>query len=286
MLLLSYSVSAGQATAIDLALIEPADLAQKQGAWTVLDARPKAEWLAGHIPGSYSFSWEDYTRTDQKGIPYRAWPPRDLANALGEMGIDENTPIIVYGDAEKSWGGEGWTCWALARLGHQGPVRLLSGGIQSWRDRGLPMTAGAKKRAQAPVCYQPTLRPEPDIEASELEEKGASMVLIDTRSTIEWWKGHMPGAIHIPWTDFYGGKDRHPLTPDALRALLKDHGVDTGMPVVYYCTGGVRSGYAWMVHQLSGLPPARNYEGGMEEWKRHTAKLARNVPPVDVIQKR
>jgi thiosulfate/3-mercaptopyruvate sulfurtransferase len=48
----------------------------------------------------------------------------------------------------------------------------------------------------------------------------------------------------------------------------KDHGVDAEKPLVYYCTGGVRSAYAWMVHQLCGLPPARNYGGGMEDWTR------------------
>jgi thiosulfate/3-mercaptopyruvate sulfurtransferase len=50
--------------------------------------------------------------------------------------------------------------------------------------------------------------------------------------------------------------------------LLAKHGVDLRKPVVYYCTGGIRSGYAWMVHTLAGLPNGRNYEGGMEEWKR------------------
>jgi thiosulfate/3-mercaptopyruvate sulfurtransferase len=38
-------------------------------------------------------------------------------------------------------------------------------------------------------------------------------------------------------------------------------------PVVYYCKGGIRSAYAWMVHVLAGFPGACNFEGGMEEWK-------------------
>jgi thiosulfate/3-mercaptopyruvate sulfurtransferase len=36
--------------------------------------------------------------------------------------------------------------------------------------------------------------------------------------------------------------------------------------VVYYCAGGIRSGYAWLIHHLAGLPEAVNFEGGMEEW--------------------
>lgn len=272
-IVLDSSCSAGAAAppAFDLALAEPADLARELDAWTVLDARPKADWTAAHIPGSMSFSWEDYTRTDEKGIPYRILPPAELTSALGKMGIDEKAPLIVYGDADRSWGGEGWTCWVLAWLGHKGPVRLLSGGIQSWRGQGLPVTAGLEEKTRAPLHYQPSLRPELNIRASELQEKGSSIIPIDTRSTFEWWKGHLPGAVHIPWTDFYTGKDRRPLSPAALRELLKHHGIEGEKPAVYYCTAGVRSGYAWMVHALCGLPSAWNYVGGMEDWKRRSA---------------
>jgi thiosulfate/3-mercaptopyruvate sulfurtransferase len=53
--------------------------------------------------------------------------------------------------------------------------------------------------------------------------------------------------------------------------MLEKEGVDLRKPVVYYCTGGIRSGYAWLVHQLGNLPPAVNYEGGTEEWARKHA---------------
>ena len=125
------------ALAHDVGLIEPRALARNPAAWVVLDSRPKSEWQAGHIPGARSFSWEDYTRTDGKGIPYKVRPPREMAEGLGAMGIDEKTPVTVYGDADKSWGGEGWTVWVLAWLGHKGPIRLLNGGIQEWRAGGI-----------------------------------------------------------------------------------------------------------------------------------------------------
>jgi thiosulfate/3-mercaptopyruvate sulfurtransferase len=75
--------------------------------------------------------------------------------------------------------------------------------------------------------------------------------------------------VHVPWDDFFSGDDRRPLTPEAVRNLLAKRGVNLSRPVVYYCTGGVRSAYAWTVHQLAGLRAARNYEGGLEEWKRN-----------------
>jgi thiosulfate/3-mercaptopyruvate sulfurtransferase len=252
----------------DIGILGASDLNRNLSGWIVLDARPKSEWTAGHIPGAFSFSWEDYTRTDAQRIPYRVWQPHELAKALGAMGITENTSIVVYGDADKSWGGEGWTCWVLSWLGHKGQIRLLSGGVQSWKKNAFPVLAGAEKRNIKNVRYNVQLDPSLDISTAEIEKNRAGLVLVDTRSTLEWFRGRIPGAIHIPWDDFYSGKDRRPLSPDALKKLLQKNGVDTRKPIVYYCTGGIRSGYALMVHQLAGLPAAKNYEGGYEAWQR------------------
>lgn len=265
-------VSVGTVRAADLALLEPQALAKSRSAWVVLDARPRADWQAGHIPGARSFSWEEYTRTDEKGVRYKLWPSEQLAKALGEMGIDEKTPLVVYGDADKSWGGEGWACWLFARLGHKGPVRLLSGGIQAWRGQGLPMAEGAEKVAAKPRSYRFRSTPQVDVTTAELQARKSGVTLIDTRSTLEWLKGRIPGAVHIPWDDLYAGREHRPLSGEALKKLLRDKGVPLDRPIVYYCTGGIRSGYAWLVHQLAGLPAACNYEGGMEEWEKLTGQ--------------
>jgi len=256
-----------RALAYDLALIEAADINQNRGQWVILDARPKTDWLAGHIPGALSFSWEDYTRTDEKGRAYRLDAPGKLSTALGEMGIDENTPVAVYGDANRSLGGEGWIAWVLSWLGHEGPIRVIAGGIHAWKDLGYPLAAGPE-RSTRPVCaFRIRLRPEINVETRELESKDRPFALIDCRTNLEWMMGHIPGAVHIPWTEFRAGREYRPLDQSGLRRLLKSHGVDPEKPIVYYCTGGVRSGYTWMAHQLDGLSSARNYLGGIEDWR-------------------
>lgn len=259
--------SAVSASAADLGLIEAATLKNAPSGWVVLDARPKGEWEAGHIPGARSLSWETYTRTDEKGIPYQPLPLPALATALAAMGIDEKTPVVVYGDADTSWGGEGWTAWLLAWLGHQGPIRLLNGGIQSWRGANLPLVRGAEP-VKAVARYRIELQPQHDISTAEVASGRATLTLIDTRSTLEWLKGRIPGAIHIPWDEFYQGETRAPLSPAQFKELLAENQVDMSKPIVYYCAGGIRSAYVWLIHELSGLPHARNYEGSMEAWKR------------------
>jgi len=262
----------GPVSAADLGLIEPSTLSRDTSRWVILDARPRAEWLAGHIPGARSLCWEDVTRTDEKGVQFTPLPPGELAAALAALGIDEKTAVVVYGDADKSWGGEGYDVWLLSRLGHKGPVRLLNGGIQAWRGLNMPLVKGEEKTAVKKPRYQVEINPQVIIATEEIYRKKGSFALVDVRSTFEWFKGRIPGAVHIPWDDFYSGKERRPLTPVELKRLLARHGVDTSKPVVYYCLGGVRSAYAWMVHHLSGLPEARNYQGGWEAWRKRNGK--------------
>lgn len=256
----------------DLGLIEAQILNQQIAEWIVLDARPHSEWMSGHIPGALSFSWENYTRTDDHGIPYRTWQPHEIAKALGEMGINERTPLVVYGDADKSWGGEGWNCWVLSWIGHSGPIRMLNGGLQSWKNSGFPIKQGDETAKKKTAHYKVKLNTAIDISTSAIENQKANIVLVDTRSTLEWLRGKIPGAIHIPWEDFFSGRERRPLQSRDLKQLLKKNGVDTSNTIVYYCTGGIRSGYAWFVHQISGLPSAKNYEGGYEAWKKLESK--------------
>jgi thiosulfate/3-mercaptopyruvate sulfurtransferase len=260
-------VALRSASAFDLALIEPAELIKDRGQWIILDARPESDWLAGHIPGALCFSWKNYTRTDEKGRAYRLARPEQLAVALGQMGMAENTPVVVYGDADRSMGGEGWITWVILWLGHQGPIRVVAGGIQSWKDHGYPVVAGPENSIRPASTYRVRLRPDINAETPELESKDRSFALIDCRSKMEWMRGRIPGAVHIPWTDFHTGGQRRPLDRAGLKKLLKSHDIDPEKPVIFYCTGGVRSGYTWMVHQLDGFPSARNYLGGIEDWR-------------------
>jgi thiosulfate/3-mercaptopyruvate sulfurtransferase len=254
--------------AYDIQIISPDALNRNLSKWIILDARPVSQWETGHIPQALSFYWEEYTRVDAKKIPYRVWPADKLAEALGKMGLNEKSPVVVYGDADTSWGGEGWVCWVLTWLGHQGPIRLLEGGIQAWEKKGYLITKGRDLNTMTATVYTTNPRPEVLINTKTILEHPSDVYLIDTRSIFEWVRGHLPGAVHIEWKKFYNKKEKGPINPVAFNNLLKKHNIGTDKPIIYYCTGGVRSGYAWMVHQLSGKSLAKNYEGGTAAWDR------------------
>ena len=272
LLVVTVIVPVGTAAAADLALIDATALKSSGAKYLILDARPKADWEAGHIPGALLFSWEQLTRTDGSGVKYSTLPPQELAQALANLGINEKTPLVLYGDADKSWGSEGYAAWLFSWLGHKAPVRVLNGGIQSWRSQNLPLVKGTERGVPAKVRYLVDVKPNYLVTTEDIQSRSAAYSLVDVRSTFEWLKGRIPGAIHIPWEDFYAGKDHHPLPPAELKKMLAKHGVDTSRPVAYYCLGGVRSAYAWTVHQLSGLPEAKNYKGSWAAWEKRVGQ--------------
>lgn len=259
--------------ASDIGLISATQLNNELEKWIILDARPKKEWLKEHIPGSISFSWENYTRIDENGVKYKILPPQELANILGNLGINENSSIVIYGDADTSWGGEGWNFWLLNWLGHKGKIRLLLGGIQEWKNSKLPIKSGdEEKKSKQIVRYNYKIDNTINITTEELKKNKNSYTIIDTRSILEWLKGHIPQAKRISWENFFKGKERRPISSSELKELFRKNNIEINKPIVYYCTGGIRSAYAWMVHTLSGLPPAKNYEGGFEEWSKFERK--------------
>jgi len=240
--------------------------------WTIIDARPKRLWSEVHLPDALTFNWEEYTRKDEFNIPFRLEQPEVIAKALGKFGINENSPIVIYGDADTSWGGEGWICWMFVWLGHKGPVRLLNGGITEWVDLKYPLSEKKILKQNKETQYKYHIRSEVNISTSDIIKNPSKFYLVDTRSLFEWYRGHLPGAVHISWKKFYKGKNRSPISTLELKELLSNKGIGLDKPVVYYCTGGIRSSYTWLIHSITGLPPAKNYEGGFAAWKELSDK--------------
>jgi rhodanese-related sulfurtransferase len=84
-------------------------------------------------------------------------------------------------------------------------------------------------------------------------DRGRPPVVVDVRSGVEFRRGHVPGAMHLPfWLAFWGSGD--------LGAGLDD-------PVVLYCGRGPR---AWMAGALLRARGFRNVcclRGHMAGWK-------------------
>jgi len=104
---------------------------------------------------------------------------------------------------------------------------------------------------------------------------GAGPVVIDTRSSVGWAQGRIPGAIHIP------GPELADLAP----AVLPDRDAD----IVVYCWGPGCNGSTRAALTLAslGYRHVRELIGGFEYWAREGLAIetdtGRTRRPVDEL---
>jgi len=89
------------------------------------------------------------------------------------------------------------------------------------------------------------------ISPKELDQK-KGIVLLDVRTDKEYEQGHIPGAVHIPFSEI----------GDRIKKLKKDK------ELVVFCQNGSRS--IWAIKRLMGMgyKNLSNLKGGYNAWKR------------------
>jgi len=83
---------------------------------------------------------------------------------------------------------------------------------------------------------------------------GGALTILDVRSRWEFVRGHVPGAIHIP---FWRMKSRVAEIPCTRQDL-----------VVVYCGLGPRAWYAASILRREGFARVWYLEGHMSRWRR------------------
>lgn len=274
--LVGILASPGAAVAGDIFLSPDAARELVDAGAAVLDARGNKPWRQGHIPGSWLVDWKS-TRAGLLQAGLRSGRLRDDTAALQTLfrdaGVRDADPVLVVGAAREGWGEEGRIFWTLEYLGHS-DVHILDGGMAAWEAAGLPVSQDMTPPARGDF----TARPQPTRRATKEEVAAglgqAEVAFWDTREPREYAGatpyleprgGHLPGAAHLWFEELM--TEAGTLRPEAeLRALLAGKGLVPDKQIVAYCTGGVRSGFAYAVLRELGYPRPVNYDGSMWEW--------------------
>jgi thiosulfate/3-mercaptopyruvate sulfurtransferase len=232
----------------------------------------------GHIPGAQKIDWH-HDLNDPVERDYIA--PEGFTRLLRAKGIDETTPVILYGDKNNWWAS--YALWVFELFGFTN-VRLLDGGRAKWEAEGRPMVTDVP--FFKPTSYTAPARDDARIraflpEVMQHQQHGGAM--IDVRSALEYTGerthmadypqegtlrgGHIPGARNIPWARAANADGSFKDAPE-LRAIYEgEAGLEKGKDVVTYCRIGERSSHTWFVlTYLLGYPKVRNYDGSWTEW--------------------
>jgi thiosulfate/3-mercaptopyruvate sulfurtransferase len=246
----------------------------------LIDVQPDVhDYIAGHIPGAVHLN-ENSMKSTYEGLPARYLSPEHMPEIMGRAGIAPFDPALVYtGRGEVTATGDGLEQYAFAylllRFGHK-QVYLLDGGLDKWTAEHRPSTKELPKVIQ--TRYSPVVDETVLIRLDEFLKikDDSNTVLLDARKPDVYsgdggiWlrKGHIPGAVNLPWFLLVNPDNKTWLKPvEEVKKLVEQVGTTKGKLIICSCGTG-RSAtvlYAIIKHLLE-CERVRLYEGSFLEW--------------------
>lgn len=235
-----------------------------------------------HIPNSVVIPGHHYIKhpkfTEDRAVFPLVPSPKDFSYLMDTMGINNDTKVIAYDGSGSLYAARFW--WVLNYFGHEN-VKVLNGGWIKWLAEGRLSQKGAQDRNKhdwARNKFTPKINL--DIVCSLAEGisylDNQNIIFLDVRSEEEWIgvndrgnirSGHVPGAIHLEWSNFLTSDEYRTIKPlSELESMLNEVGVTSDKRIITYCQGGVRAALAFFVLSLLGFENIRNYDGSMGEW--------------------
>lgn len=233
----------------------------------LLDARPRAEYDQGHIPGAV---WVDAKAAQALTSKPGGFTNRDAWQAwVRPLGIGPDTEVLVY-DGKRQL--DPARLWGLLRYLGVENVGLLDGNYPLWQKNNRPVTTEAP--SVAPGSFEVRFRSGRYAERGDVLEaiKEGKARVIDARSDAEYTGekksskrgGHIPSACRLEWSDLVDNDGRF-LGEKEIRAKLDALKVKPGEELITHCQGGGRASVDAFALERLGFK-TRNYYVGWSDW--------------------
>jgi thiosulfate/3-mercaptopyruvate sulfurtransferase len=294
--LVAAALAATQARAADefVSVDDAKALAAKPGVRFVF-ADSDAEFAKGHVPGSgVAYAHDLYLLDDVKACHGLPMCEARAAKVIGDLGIDASTPVVVY---DLGAGANASGAWFYLKLYGVKDVRIMDGGMATWKAKGGAVETGAPAKVAA-RAFIPSVQPGMVATVDEVKKATgdqAHYLLLDARHNLDEYTGKtllaalqapgkeftvkrggaIPTAVFSPWSKYAGNKNAEPNKPtlkDAaeLQKLVKkleNSGYDPSKQVISYCHVGLgRGSFQYLALKHAGVKDVKLYIGSWGEW--------------------
>jgi len=231
-----------------------------------------AAYAEAHIPGAVFFDIDAVADHDTD-LPHMLPRPDAFAAAASRLGLRREATVVVYDaqgifSAPRVW-------WTLRTMGFP-QVRVLDGGLKTWRAEGRPVETAAA--APAPSSLAPVFEPALVRSLDDMRRilAAGEAQVVDARAGDRFRgeapeprpglrSGHMPGACNLAWNALVN-PDGTMKDAAGLEAAFAEAGVDLDRPIVTTCGSGVSAATLALGLARLGRQDVAVYDGSWTEW--------------------
>ncbi|XP_032220318.2 3-mercaptopyruvate sulfurtransferase-like [Nematostella vectensis] len=253
------------------------------GSWFLPNANrePEKEFYQKRIPGARYF---DIDECRDKSNPYDHMLPSEaeFASYVQNLGITNDSHVVVYDNNEKLGvfsAPRVW--WTFRAFGHE-RVSVLDGGLPKWCSEGFPTESGPLKEESFKdnPPFKATLNKAMIVDYDFIMNNIKSeprVTVLDARPPGRFTgdepeprpdlpSGHMPQSRSFPFGKCLDMENKCLKSPEALKKVFADAGVDLTKPLVTSCGSGVTGSGLLFGTFLCGKTDTKLYDGSWTEF--------------------
>ena len=234
------------------------------------DAR--AEYDAAHIPGARFFDIDEISDA-RSDLPHMVPPVEKFMSRMRSMGVGDGHQVVAYDTQGLFSAARVW--WLFRLMGHA-DVAVLDGGFPKWQAEGREIEDMAPVIRDRHMTVRRQNHMVRDVTQVSAATKLGDHEILDARPGSRFRGeepeprpglrgGHIPGSKSVPSSALLN-PDKTMKSPEALRAVFADAGVDLAKPAITTCGSGITAAVINLALERVGKPDHALYDGSWAEW--------------------
>lgn len=233
---------------------------------------PFAEYQAAHIPGARFFDLDDVS-DHRSDLPHMVPPVEKFMSRMRAIGVGDGHQIVVY-DGSGLFSAP--RVWWLFKLMGQMDIAVLDGGFPKWQAEGHPVEDLPPIPRDRHMMVRRQNQMVKDVTQVSAASKLGESEIVDARSPGRFYgkdpeprpglrAGHIPGSKNVFYKDLLKADDTM-KSPDEMRQVFLEAGVDLDKPVITSCGSGVTAAILSLGLTRMGKTDHSLYDGSWTEW--------------------
>lgn len=234
------------------------------------------EYKESHIPGAVFFDIDEICDLDNP-LPHMMPSAEKMSSRMRKLGIGDGNRVIVYDNSDVRSAAR---VWFMLKAFGLWDVAILDGGFHKWKTERRPIEdIPPIPRMRHFTARYNTMRIRDIDHMLENLATGREQVIdarpsgrflgLEPEPRADLKSGAIPGSCNVFFKDLLNENNGTFKSPEEIRSIFKQAGVDLKKPIVTSCGSGITAAVLLLGLHLIGHRENALYDGSWTEWGSH-----------------